>query len=227
MKKTLILFIACIIFSTLSAHAEKPDKDMQIMADILLDISKMGDNFDYSKLKKYEKYLSDIQFWEVAVTSDENKIETHDSVAVNFTQNWVNAMDSLERNAPHSISNGIWHSETGRGGLDELFNRSERKNRYFTQRIKIKAGQSFKISFRDQGRFQILAVAEKGGLLTTKLHAHDSKSRYDKHFDDTDKFHQGKNVRNKAIALPDKYVDIDVEIINRADHDITCVLVCK
>ena len=95
-----------------------------------------------------------------------------------------------------------------------------------TRRFNVAKGSSVKFTVKCSSRLSVAVVPEAGGLVTMRLHAY-NRHGFDRHFDDTEKFHQGKSYRKKKISVPDMPTKVEIEVINRSSKNISYTLITK
>lgn len=95
-----------------------------------------------------------------------------------------------------------------------------------TRRFNVAKGSSVKFTVKCSSRLSVAVVPEAGGLVTMRLHAY-NRHGFDRHFDDTEKFHQGKSYRKKKISVPDMPTKVEIEVINRSPKNISYTLITK
>ena len=95
-----------------------------------------------------------------------------------------------------------------------------------TRRFNVAKGSSVKFTVKCSSRLSVAVVPEAGGLVTMRLHAY-NRHGFDRHFDDTEKFHQGKSYRKKKISVPDMPTKVEIEVINRSPQNISYTLITK
>lgn len=95
-----------------------------------------------------------------------------------------------------------------------------------TRRFNVAKGSSVKFTVKCSSRLSVAVVPEAGGLVTMRLHAY-NRHGFDRHFDDTEKFHQGKSYRKKKISVPDMTTKVEIEVINRSPKNISYTLITK
>ena len=59
-----------------------------------------------------------------------------------------------------------------------------------------------------------------------RMHA-SNRHGYDRNFDDSEKFHQGKSYRKRVVDLPEQPTKVEIEVINRSPKDISYILITK
>lgn len=95
-----------------------------------------------------------------------------------------------------------------------------------TRRFYLKKGASGTFTTHSRHKLSVAVVPERGGLVTMRMHASNSLG-YDRNFDDSEKFHQGKSYRKRVVDLPEQPTKVEIEVINRSAKDISYILITK
>lgn len=98
--------------------------------------------------------------------------------------------------------------------------------RVTTRRFYLKKGASKKFITNCRYTLSVAVVPERRGLVTMRMHAY-NRHGYDQHFDDSEKFHQGKSYRKRILKLPKEVSKVEIEVINRSPKDISYILITK
>ena len=96
---------------------------------------------------------------------------------------------------------------------------------YLTKTCFVKAGKSTKWTFVSKGHQELAVVAEKGGLVTMKVHVTNSAG-LDRRFDDTKSVKAGLPQRKTSFELPtDRRNTVELEVLNCGKKDISFVVI--
>ena len=96
---------------------------------------------------------------------------------------------------------------------------------YLTKTCFVRAGKSTKWTFVSKGHQELAVVAEKGGLVTMKVHVTNSAG-LDRRFDDTKSVKAGLPQRTTSFELPtDRRNTVELEVLNCGKKDISFVVI--
>ena len=96
---------------------------------------------------------------------------------------------------------------------------------YLTKTCFVKAGKSTRWTFASKGHQELAVVAEKGGLVTMKVHVTNSAG-LDRRFDDTKSVKAGLPQRKTSFELPkDRRNTVELEIVNCGKKDCSFVVI--
>lgn len=214
MIKLIVSLTMVLIFSqSINAQQNKQDDEVDtIVRSILFVRDTPADSSSLSFQKGIQELAeSGINIQDVAEASD--SIGDADQ---GFILRWENAV---------SLSDSI--SAEGEGKLHDSDHRGGKSApRVTTRRHYLKKGETNINLIRSSERLSVAVVPEKDGLVTMRLHAY-NRHGYEKFFDDTEKFHQGKSYRKRVLTLPKEVTKVEVEIINRSPKDISYILITK
>lgn len=204
MKRSIILYLLFLVtfISPLLVEANNDDsEDIELdnVIRVFIDLRNCYDNDESIDINEYATRLKDYD-----LTIDNDKLQDiqriHDE-----SELWNRLVEKVD-----SI-----RSDNLRGGT-----------KIKAARFYVKPGESVKYSFRANRRTSVAAMPEAKGLVTMRIHAH-NRYGYDNHFDDQEKFHQGKTYRSRVMQLPEQPTTVDVEILNRSKKEISVVMIRK
>lgn len=96
---------------------------------------------------------------------------------------------------------------------------------YLTKTCFVKAGKSTKWTFVSKGHQELAVVAEKGGLVTMKVHVTNSAG-LDRRFNDTKSVKAGLPQRKTSFELPtDRRNTVELEVLNCGKKDISFAVI--
>ena len=96
---------------------------------------------------------------------------------------------------------------------------------YLTKTCFVRTGKSTRWTFASKGHQELAVVAEKGGLVTMKVHVTNSAG-LDRRFDDTKSVKVGLPQRKTSFELPtDRRNTVELEIINCGKKDCSFVVI--
>lgn len=99
------------------------------------------------------------------------------------------------------------------------------KGSILTKTCFVKAGKSTKYTFTSKGPQELAVVAERGGLVTMKIHVTNNDG-LDKRFDDTRDVKTGRPQRKRSFDLPNNRRNtVELEVLNCSNRDITFVVI--
>lgn len=230
------------MFLSIPMHAEEPefDDDLDFLETIFVTSRDAGVESAKSLI---ESYSPELQYLNII---DKTQMETclpdrngqapdcscdADSLEV-AGDDWLNIIEDIrDLSETPELCGRVSPSDPEdpcRGSESLLYHRVTKRRDVLTKRVRIAKNASLKESFTEKnGKLNYMVVAERDGWVTLRVHAYNKRMGFDKRFDDTESFHQGRNVRKKSVTLPSHDVNVEIEILNRSDHDITCVLVSK
>lgn len=136
---------------------------------------------------------------------------------IRFMQRWDEAVTRTD-----SIKNAKSKGQNRGNVLGNLMYRPQ----VTTRRFYIRKGASKTFSTTSRSRLSVAVVPERGGLVTMRMHA-TNRNGYDRNFDDSEKFHQGKSYRKRVVDLPEQPTKVEIEVINRSPKDISYILITQ
>lgn len=164
-----------------------------------------------------------------AAAKGKKHVAESQSAAIALSGIKVEEMEGDTIGAPESPFTELWRLtvELADSAKTEGTKRGDRNPASVTtRRFHVAKGSSAKIRLHSSKKLSVAAVPEAGARVTMLLHAH-NRHGYDQHFDDTEKFHQGKNYRKKNIRLPESPTKVEIEVLNRSPKDISFILITK
>lgn len=205
MKRSIRLYLAFLVtvISPLIVEADdyndSEDNELDNVVKVFIDLRNCYDNKESFDINEYATRLKD---YELIIDNDEPKDIHGIHEESELWNRLVEKVDSIR-------------SDYLRGGT-----------KIKATRFYVKSRESVKYSFRANRRTSVVAMPEAKGLVTMRIHAH-NRNGYDNHFDDQEKFHQGKTYRSRVMQLPEQPTTVDVEILNRSKKEISVVLIRK
>lgn len=198
--------------------ADKKDPEIDRMAQLIQTLDSAYNNNDKSTINRTINIL--INDYDIHYSTDLLS-DSLSSLKNNFDIVWDSVI--TECHNPH-------HREYNASRLDGILGKYRDIKKeiplVFTYRIKLKSNSAEKYVINGRNMISIAVVPESGGKVTMRIHAYDRKG-FDKRWDDSEQFHQGKRYRKRTISLPKNPTTVDVEIINHSERDISAIVIAR